>query len=293
MKRLKFSGHESFVCKQSWLQKGIQFLNEEGRFGADDAVVKLGVGKNMVASIRYWLKAFGLIDENDQSSTLAMRLFGEDAWDPYVEEIGTVWLLHYHLVSTQYASAYSLFFNDFQVGRHQFTKQHLKKYFLRVCDENSFSISEKSLDRDILVLLKSYLKPKISKKSDIEDDFSRLLIELDLIHAETVSDIDDHATEYLAVNWSSKPSLPWQVVLYNILDQMEPEDRSVSFNKIHKTPYSPGIVFSLSEDSLMGYIDAIVGECSEVVYSETAGNRVLQFKSFLDKYEVLNGYFRT
>lgn len=293
MKRLKFSGHESFVCKQSWLRKGLQFLEEQGRFGADDAVVKLGVGKNMVASIRFWLKAFGLIDESDQTSDLAQKLFGDKAWDPFVEEIGTTWLLHYQLVSTQFASAYDLFFNKFQVGRHQFSKEQLKKYLIRVCEESSYTISEKSLDRDILVLIKSYLKPKVNKKSDLEDDFSRLLIELDLIHSETVTDIEDHKTEYLAVNWSPKPSLPWQVVLYTILDQMEADDRSVSFDKIHKTPHSPGIIFSLSEDALMDYIEAIVNEVPAAVYSETAGNRVLQFNTSLDKYEVLDGYFRS
>ena len=50
-----FSGHESFSCKQLWLKKGYDFLVNGNNFNAPDSVVKLGVGKNMVSSIRYWL----------------------------------------------------------------------------------------------------------------------------------------------------------------------------------------------------------------------------------------------
>ena len=55
-----FSGHESFPCKTLWLKKGYDFVNAEKDFNAPEAVVHLGVGKNMVAAVRYWYKAFGL-----------------------------------------------------------------------------------------------------------------------------------------------------------------------------------------------------------------------------------------
>lgn len=62
LERYVFSGHESFPCKSLWLKKGYDFVSEDNDFNSADAVVKLGVGKNMVASIRYWMKAFGLTD---------------------------------------------------------------------------------------------------------------------------------------------------------------------------------------------------------------------------------------
>jgi len=55
-----FSGHESFQCKSLWLKKGYDFMSQNKDFNAADAVVDLGVGKNMVSSIRFWMKAFGL-----------------------------------------------------------------------------------------------------------------------------------------------------------------------------------------------------------------------------------------
>lgn len=54
----KFSGHESFPCKSLWLKKGYDYDEDNGDFNDPLAVVNLGVGKNMVGAIRYWLKAW-------------------------------------------------------------------------------------------------------------------------------------------------------------------------------------------------------------------------------------------
>lgn len=71
-----FSGHESFQCRQLWLKKGYDFIINNGSFNDEDAVVKLGVGKNMVSSIRFWMKAFNLLTTDDQLTEIAHRLFG-------------------------------------------------------------------------------------------------------------------------------------------------------------------------------------------------------------------------
>ena len=43
-----FSGHESFQCRQLWLKKGYDYINKNKTFTDEDAVVELGVGKNMI-----------------------------------------------------------------------------------------------------------------------------------------------------------------------------------------------------------------------------------------------------
>lgn len=62
--RYSFSGHESFHCKSLWLKKGYDFICNKKHFADTDSVVELGVGKNMVSAIRYWLKAFSLTKED-------------------------------------------------------------------------------------------------------------------------------------------------------------------------------------------------------------------------------------
>jgi hypothetical protein len=75
MKKFVFSGHESFQCRQLWLKKGYDYIKSGKSFNDDDAVVQLGVGKNMVASIRFWMKAFGLVIQDDKCNLFSKKNF--------------------------------------------------------------------------------------------------------------------------------------------------------------------------------------------------------------------------
>ena len=100
-------------------------------FNAPDAVVHLGVGKNMVSGIRFWLKAFGLTD-NDAPTELAHLIFADDnGFDRFLEDTNTLWLLHYSLVSTRIASLYHLLFLDFQRERKEFDRTSLQQFVKR------------------------------------------------------------------------------------------------------------------------------------------------------------------
>jgi epsilon-lactone hydrolase len=54
---MKFSGHETFACRYAWLPKALQAVESNPRIFSDEdqAMVELGVGKNMVRSIRFWV----------------------------------------------------------------------------------------------------------------------------------------------------------------------------------------------------------------------------------------------
>ena len=114
MQKLTFSGHESFHCRSLWLKKGYDFLLTNHRFSEASAVVDLGVGKNMVSSVNYWMNSFGLARKSNQLSELAEFIFGENGVDPYLEDNASLWLLHYHLINENVASIYSIFFNQFR-----------------------------------------------------------------------------------------------------------------------------------------------------------------------------------
>lgn len=103
-RNMRFSGHETFICKQFWLKKGYDFLVIGNKFSDDNAVVELGVGKNMVAAIGFWMKAFGLCNDKWELSEVAHYIFGEEGKDQYLEDIGTIWLLHFFLVNLNSAT---------------------------------------------------------------------------------------------------------------------------------------------------------------------------------------------
>ena len=57
---LHFSGHETFALRYGWLNKAYILLNLNEK-DVEKQVVDLGVGKNMVNSIKYWADVSGLV----------------------------------------------------------------------------------------------------------------------------------------------------------------------------------------------------------------------------------------
>ena len=88
--KVSFGRHETFALRYSWLTKGYQAITDKNFdfSDADAATVRLGVGKNMVSSIRYWLRACQMI----QSDGLTPSALGElildekNGFDPYLED---------------------------------------------------------------------------------------------------------------------------------------------------------------------------------------------------------------
>ena len=69
-----FSGHETFPFRYPWLKKGFDAVCADGdAFLREDAVTTLGVGKNMVRSIRHWCLAAGVLQENRGGDGGALR----------------------------------------------------------------------------------------------------------------------------------------------------------------------------------------------------------------------------
>lgn len=62
--KYRFSGHETFVCRYPWLPKAVRAVSENSEIFSDEdeAMVTLGVGKNMVRSIRFWADSLGVIE---------------------------------------------------------------------------------------------------------------------------------------------------------------------------------------------------------------------------------------
>jgi len=146
MKKFTFSGHESFYCKPLWLKKGFDFKFKNGNFNDPNSLVDLGVGKNMVTSIRFWMYAFYALNSKNELTDLAVKLFANDGYDPYLEDEGTLWLLHYLLISNGYAATPNLIFNRLrklypEFSQLQFNK-FVKKEFQQSSDNTIIEISK-------------------------------------------------------------------------------------------------------------------------------------------------------
>lgn len=281
-----FSGHETFQCRHLWLKKGYDFVASGKSFGAEDAVVELGVGKNMVTSIRYWLRAFGMLESGDQISPLAHYLFSDDGRDPYLEDDLSLWLLHHSLVRSGHATSYNLIFNDLRRERVEFSKDNFIK-FVKLKSEGwkSFIFNPNTVESDFEVFVKLYVGTEAPAK-DKEEIVAGIFPELNLV--KTIS--KEKKTVFYHIETNEKEQLPTEVVLFALL--ADPKiGASVSLDSLERDRDSIGSIFAINRTGLVQKIETLCKTYDFLVYKDDAGVRELQFRHKPDPLQVLNYYY--
>lgn len=280
-----FSGHDSFQCRQLWLKKGYDYVQEGKNFNDEDAVVQLGVGKNMVSSIRFWLKAFNIIDSEDIPTEFGNRLLDdENGYDPFLEDEASLWLLHYNLVNNGFSSIYSIIFNEFRKEKLFFNKETFVNYMKRIGESSpDLNFNENTVAKDFIVFANLYKSDPESK--DVEDSFSGILSEIELLKT-----IGKGKDEHFFIENSERYNLPESIVLYAILDNPN-YGNSISLNSLEFDWNSPGSIFALNRSGLMNKISDIVDGFKDITFTDQAGLKELQFKKKLAAYTILDLHY--
>ena len=185
MAAIRLKGHEKFHLREGWIAKGLYGVSANPRvFSGSDGTDQLGVGTNMVKSIKYWMLAMGLIKEGQKNGAELTDL-GKMIlkYDPFLEDDLSLWLLHSYISKNNFRSTvWYLFFNKCQA--EEFTKEELytvlRKELISYAENDSFP--ESSLKDDIDVLLNMYSKD--TKNDDPEDKNKCPLASLKLIKKE-------------------------------------------------------------------------------------------------------------
>jgi hypothetical protein len=286
--KLTFSGHDTFHCRHLWLKKGYEFINSGKKFTDIDAVVFLGVGKNMVSSIRFWMKAFDLIDDNDELKEIAHKIFAEkNGWDPFLEDDATLWILHHNLVKKGLASSYNLVFNDLRKEKIEFSKKNYVDFINRKCQLNNIRLTSlNTLNDDFGVFTKMYLRTDLQSK-DKEDTFSGILTELDL-----VTELKKGTETFLVIENKDRDDIPEEILLYAILSD-DRFDRSVNVRSLEIEDNSLASIFAITRTGLINKIENLSNnkKFKFLKYSDHAGIKELQFDKRIDPLEILNKYY--
>jgi hypothetical protein len=287
MSKYKFSGHETFQCRHFWLKKGFDFVSARGDFKSKDALIELGVGKNMVTSIFYWLKAFKIIEGEGLTSVFGEKIFRENGFDPYLEDVGTQYLLHFYLMQNSgFASVYKLAFEDFRKTRiaSEFTEEQLFDFISKLLIKEGEAISEKSIRNDIKVFIKTYYSGSKRGSKSIEDDFASILIGLGFID-QVQGVLVDGQPLYL-INYSEQNQLSELVFFYMILDTFK-DLESIDVEAI-QSEISEKILCNREGTELK--LNALVNE-GLIVYKQDAGRREIQLKGKDNKWSILEKYY--
>ena len=303
--RYGFSGHQTFPFRYAWLPKGASAVREDPEvFLQPDALVRLGVGKNMVASIRFWCEALGLLKMRGRCGVLTPLgefLFGSappanpgrtscrvrEGVDPYLEDPGTLWLLHWQLASRPYpASTWHLAFTRW--GESVFTRDDLARWLLRCAQEGSANRSSiQSIRRDVDVFLRTYLPARDDRRRPLEDSFDCPLAELGLIRRA--------GPGRFAFERGPRPSLPDEVLVFALADFWRygaPDQKTLALERVLFDPGSPGAAFKLGDRDLVEVLERLPADCG-LRYDETAGQRVISRDRERNPLELLAEYYGT
>ncbi|MBI2842135.1 MAG: DUF4007 family protein [Armatimonadetes bacterium] len=255
-----FAGHETFAFRHAWLKKGVDSLSRDREsFQREDAIVTLGVGKNMVRSIRHWCLATRVAEEEPgtrarrlRPTDLGNRLLKDAGWDPYLEDEGTLWLLHWNLTSAgTRAATWYWTFNRFH--EYAFTRPAMLDALTRFIQTIGWQdVSESTVKRDVDCLIHTYL----SRRDDVtngEDPIECPLTGLDLLVQEPDGD-------RLRLRTGPKPTLPSGVFTYALSEFWNMkccERQTLELRQIIGSEGSPAQVFRLDEDSVLSYLDSV------------------------------------
>lgn len=280
-----FSGHDSFQCRQLWLKKGYDYIQSKKTFNDLDAVVKLGVGKNMVSAIRFWMKAFNILDSKDNLTEFADRLFDDDGWDPFLEDEASLWLLHYQLIKTNLASTYNIIFNEFRKEKIFFNKETFLNYMKRRREtEDILLFNENTIADDFGVFVKMY-QGNDEDNTGVEDSFSGILSEIDLL-----KENGKGKDKLFQIENTERDNLPEDILLFSILENQS-YGNSISLNSIEYDNNSPGVIFAINRTGLVNKISEIVNDDKEITFTDHAGIKELQFKNKPNPYIILDKYY--
>lgn len=261
--KIKIRGHESFYIREGWLRKGVVAIGEEAYIlsNIQDAIDKLGVGSAMVKSIRYWLQAVSLTEEKrgdkgkryqELSNSFGRLLFENDQ---YFEDLGTLYLLHYKLVTNkELATSWNLFFNSIkatEMTKHNM-EEALKQLLLNIDPE--YAISSRSLSDDCNCIIKTYFAEKNDFQNP-EDNMICPFSDLGLIKKVSVRGKEE-------VIYKTKPDknkLDRLIVLYVIMDNIG-EKTSTTIKNLIEDENNIGKVFNLDKNSINNYVDTLEDE---------------------------------
>lgn len=279
----QFSGHETFPLRHLWLRKAYDAVRKathdpapRALFGDDDAIIRFGVGKNMVSSIRHWALACEiLIEEGGGYRTTALGdfLFGEVGADPFMESPATTWLIQWLVAGRpERTTTWYWAFNHF-TGQ-TFGADGLANPIREFCKERKRErTSAATIKRDVQCFIRSYVPRENGKFTD--DIMEPVLAELSLIRPIGSKDFEFRR--------GPKPSLPdgvFNYALHEFWNRYAPDQGTLAVEAVGFEPGSPGRVFKLDEHALVERL-ARIEESSRgaFLWSDTAGVRNISLRT--------------
>ena len=293
IKKVKLKGNESFNFREGWLRKGMRCVCECPKlFVQEDVMERLGVGSKMVKSIRYWLQATNLCKEQYLSGGKGRALYPTEdfgrvilEWDPYFDDIFTLFLLHYQIVSNdKLCMAWNIFFNEYE-GQN-FSKDNM----INVCSDllerkmdEGCTFSQKSFVDDCSSILRMYVNSHSSE--DPEDSLDCPLSELGLLKK------DPRGKDSYFKTMPSRTNLDKLAVLYVITRNIPSGKSSISIDNLLTASNNVGRIFNLNRVAINDYLDQL-RVAGYITLNRTAGLGMVYINYLNNPKDIMIEYYK-
>ncbi len=290
---MKFKAHQSFFIRKGWLSKGLKAVKERATIlmpsNRKDAMDGLGIGSNQVTALRYWLETAGLIQKGNKEHVLTE--FGKCIYDhdPYIEELGTLWALHYNIASNQKeATSWYFLFNEYNgttFNKETFTRG-LNTFILAYGDGKEIAAS--SLEADFSCIANTYVSHEQLTGKAVSPES---VIDCPLGELKVVS-VEGRGSKRELRKMPANPAmLPNELILYAI-SKMDNSESEIRISKLLSEPCSPGKLFNLDSVALLTKLYELQDE-GLIHMTRTAGLDVIRLAvKDADSITWLETYYR-
>jgi hypothetical protein len=278
----RFKGHESFILREGWLNKGLVAVDADSRvfsenFGADT----LGVGPNMAKAIRYWLRCAGLTEDAAKTGVVLTEL-GKTILqhDPYIEDSFTLWLIHCEIARNErQATAWNLYFNRFPY--EEFEKERLYEEMKNMAAQLILAVkpADSSVLSDCDAILHMY-NPREEKETNPEEKNVSPFGKLGLLRK--VNGVYERRQPDLK-------RLPTDIVWY-LLAGCHPGRDAVSLEELLTEPNGPGKLLQLRRTALIEVLEQLERQ-EKIIFNRTAGLNMIYLNEHPTAQEIVRSYY--
>lgn len=304
----KYSGHETFPCRYAWLPKAAAeiAINPFLFSDEDEAMVDLGVGKNMVRSIRFWAEAAQVIKPRKAGGyeitkfakdVLSCKEKKHEGYDPYLESIETLWLIHWNIATN---IDFRIFAWDFFINRWQQSELSTSNSIHALKRETTnlnHQLSDINLSQQYDIFIHSYF-PTRSKKGEVkEDNLDCPLTELEFLKQVGITHSSGNSAKSETVysfNREPKNEISPALFSYCLNDYWESWHKTESmlnFNSIVNGHNSPGQVFKLPEEDMRARCESLNSDTAGFFeFKESSLQSIISRKNPSKEYGLSNVY---
>lgn len=284
--KYRLKGHESFILREGWITKALFAVQRDPMlFTISAGADALGVGTNMAKAIRYWMRTAGLIEENQVQGVHLTELGNTILqYDPYLEDIFTLWIIHINIVTNyKMATSWNLFFNRLFVS--SFKREELQPLMTELLYESTGEdeLPERSIKDDCSAIIAMYAVEKEDIK-DPEDKKTSPFRILGLLYPE------GRTYEKRHPNLETLDPLVVEYMLAIAFGLQKDEHRSLAIDEVVDGENMPGRVLNLSRVMVNDCLDKLQNQ-EYIIVNRTAGLDMVYENHVMDSVAVVRAYY--